>query len=274
MTTNTDGAIPELPVVGALWNYIGTDPLRNHFKPCARALHEMNPDRPPYPETWQPIDKLVRLSDARAAIADVQQKLDDMTADYMRRHREVCELKYGTGAIQQAAGAVPENMACSACLSGTLHRCLLQGKNGVRAAKVCDNCKIELYGEEQSEYNRNSVELAASPAPPKQQPVHLGGGEVGRVPQWQPIETAPEGELVVVGWLDGEDAEHPERHMFDYLEDGVWQNYFNEHEHYLIAGAARGQSEDAPYTCWFPLASIPTGQINKPAGQGMDGGKG
>lgn len=68
---------------------------------------------------------------------------------------------------------------------------------------------------------------------------------------WQPIETAPEGVLVVVSWIDADDGEA--RHNFDYLEDGVWSNYFNEHEHYMIAGVARGRSEDAPYTHWTPL---------------------
>lgn len=70
---------------------------------------------------------------------------------------------------------------------------------------------------------------------------------------WQDIETAPEGELVTVFWLVNEDPENPERYMFDYFEEGVWQNFFNEHEHRLIAGAARGRSEDAPYTHWRPL---------------------
>lgn len=72
----------------------------------------------------------------------------------------------------------------------------------------------------------------------------------------RPIDTAPEGELVVVLWLDPEDGEHPERYAFDYLEDGLWMNYFNEHEHYAIAGVARGNSEGAPYTHWWPLPVI------------------
>lgn len=68
---------------------------------------------------------------------------------------------------------------------------------------------------------------------------------------WRPIETAPKGVLVVVSWIDAEDGEA--RHNFDYLEDGVWWNYFSEHEHYMIAGVTRGRSEDAPYTHWTPL---------------------
>lgn len=76
--------------------------------------------------------------------------------------------------------------------------------------------------------------------------------------KWLPIKDAPEGELVVALWMDSDDQEHPERHNFDYLEDGVWQNYFNEHEHYLIAGVAKGRSEDAPYTHYMPLPAAPS----------------
>lgn len=68
----------------------------------------------------------------------------------------------------------------------------------------------------------------------------------------------PDREMVAVGWLDVEDHDHAERYSIDYREDGVWQCYFNEHEHYLIAGVARGNSEDAPYTHWQRIGAIPT----------------
>lgn len=67
---------------------------------------------------------------------------------------------------------------------------------------------------------------------------------------WQPIETAPEGRMVVVFWLDSDGVEC---HNFDLFDDGVWSNYFNEFEHLSIAGAACGRPEDAPYTHWTPL---------------------
>ncbi|WP_293716399.1 Lar family restriction alleviation protein, partial [Stenotrophomonas sp. UBA7606] len=44
-------------------------------------------------------------------------------------------------------------------------------------------------------------------------------------PKWQPIETAPEGRLVVVGWLDTEDSHYPENYEFDYLEGGLWAKH-------------------------------------------------
>lgn len=76
---------------------------------------------------------------------------------------------------------------------------------------------------------------------------------------WQPISTAPEGELVVVGWLDDEDTEHPERHDFDWLEDGLWQKHSADHEHFLMVAppGSRGPSEKAPYTHWQRIGAIP-----------------
>ncbi len=76
---------------------------------------------------------------------------------------------------------------------------------------------------------------------------------------WQPIETAQEGQLVVVGWLDPTDPEHPERHNFDWLEDGVWQQHFADYEHFTTCAPAgsTGPSEEAPYTHWMPIAEIP-----------------
>lgn len=53
------------------------------------------------------------------------------------------------------------------------------------------------------------VEHAASTAPPKQQPVHLVGGEGGGVPQWQPIEGCVE-------------AMAATRYHVDKTESGFW----------------------------------------------------
>lgn len=57
------------------------------------------------------------------------------------------------------------------------------------------------------------------------------------------------------------------RHMFDYLEDGVWVNYFSEHEHYSIAGVAHGLSEDAPYTHWMAMGPVPAALPPSGAGE-------
>jgi hypothetical protein len=79
---------------------------------------------------------------------------------------------------------------------------------------------------------------------------------------WRPISDAPEGVLLVVGWLDPEDTEHPERHDFDYLEDGVWQQHSNNVEHFDMCAppGSRGPSNEAPYTHFMRVAAIPTTQ--------------
>lgn len=79
----------------------------------------------------------------------------------------------------------------------------------------------------------------------------------GMVGGWMPIETAPEGQMVVVGWLDPEDPEHPERHDFDLLEDGCWQQWHERAEHVEVIGG-HGVSYTPPYTVWMPVRPIPT----------------
>ena len=80
---------------------------------------------------------------------------------------------------------------------------------------------------------RKRRDLAASTAPPKQQPVHLGGGEVGG-PQWR---------------------------------INKWGNCpLCNRDRIPSEACARVDCPDAP------RPESPTGQINKPAGQGMEGG--
>lgn len=114
----------------------------------------------------------------------------------------------------------------------------------------------EVIGSSSSTYEmarvRYAAMLDAAPGAPGQE-----AAAVQAVGAWQDIATAPEDVLVIVGWRDEEDTENPDRHMFDYLEDGVWANYFSEHEHYAIAGVAHGRSEDAPYTHWMPMGPVP-----------------
>lgn len=81
--------------------------------------------------------------------------------------------EYARAAIQ-AAGAVPEGwklvpveptiVQCEACLTEARYQF---------DHSITINAAVHLY----------RVFMAASPAPPKQQPVHLGGGEGGGVPQ-------------------------------------------------------------------------------------------
>lgn len=73
---------------------------------------------------------------------------------------------------------------------------------------------------------------------------------------WQDIATAPEGQMVVVGWFDPEDHDTPERHDFDMLEDGCWQKW-HEHAEYVEVIGGHGVSYTAPYTSWMPVPAIP-----------------
>lgn len=95
----------------------------------------------------------------------------------------------------------------------------------------------------------------AHPSPPE-----------GMVGGWMPIETAPEGQMVVVGWLDLEDAEHPERHDFDLLEDGCWRQWHERAEHVEVIGG-HGVSYTPPYTVWMPVSPIPTSSADSSKGE-------
>ncbi len=76
---------------------------------------------------------------------------------------------------------------------------------------------------------------------------------------WQPIDTAPEGRLVVVGWLDAEDSHYPENYEFDYLEDGLWAKHEDcvEHAHAVAPPGSQMPKEQPPYQWWMDLPAFP-----------------
>jgi len=78
-------------------------------------------------------------------------------------------------------------------------------------------------------------------------------------PEWQPIETAPEGRLVVVGWLDTEDSHYPENYEFDYLEDGIWAKHEDcvEHAFAVAPPGSKMPKEQPPYQWWMDLPAFP-----------------
>ena len=80
---------------------------------------------------------------------------------------------------------------------------------------------------------------------------------------WQPIETAPSDTLVVVGWLDAEDEENPERHDFDYKEDGVWVKHEDLYQEFCCVAppGSRGPKEIAPYTHWLVVPPLQTPNV-------------
>jgi len=77
--------------------------------------------------------------------------------------------------------------------------------------------------------------------------------------EWQPIETAPEGRLVVVGWLDTEDSHYPENYEFDYLEGGLWAKHEDcvEHAHAVAPPGSQMPKEQPPYQWWMDLPAFP-----------------
>jgi len=78
-------------------------------------------------------------------------------------------------------------------------------------------------------------------------------------PEWQPIETAPEGRLVVVGWLDAEDSNYPENYEFDYLEDGLWAKHEDcvQHAQAVAPPGSQMPKEQPPYQWWLDLPAFP-----------------
>jgi len=78
-------------------------------------------------------------------------------------------------------------------------------------------------------------------------------------PEWQPIETAPEGRLVVVGWMDTEDSHYPENYEFDYLEGGLWAKHEDcvEHAHAVAPPGSQMPKEQPPYQWWMDLPAFP-----------------
>ena len=82
---------------------------------------------------------------------------------------------------------------------------------------------------------------------------------------WQPIETAPEGVVVIVGWRD-KDSEYPEQYVFDCQEDGCWLTHNDSYGHFMAVGGSAaagpdatctGPSQNAPYTHWMPIQEMP-----------------
>lgn len=81
---------------------------------------------------------------------------------------------------------------------------------------------------------------------------------------WQPIDTAPDDELVVVFYLQKEGDEESDMHTLDFKEDGYWFYHGESYEHYMAVGGAgaagpdvvcTGPAEKAPYTHWKRLGT-------------------
>jgi hypothetical protein len=75
---------------------------------------------------------------------------------------------------------------------------------------------------------------------------------------WRPIETAKDGPLYMVGWIDPDDGF--DRHDIDRLEDGVWQQHADNVEHFrsCAQAGAHGPKEHPPYTHCMGIQPIPS----------------
>lgn len=88
--------------------------------------------------------------------------------------------------------------------------------------------------------------------------IHAITAALRAAPEWQPIETAPEGRLVVVGWLDAEDTHYPENYEFDYLEGGLWAKHEDcvEHANAVAPPGSQMPKEQPPYQWWMDLPAF------------------
>lgn len=101
--------------------------------------------------------------------------------------------------------------------------------------------------------------LSETPSPHCEVTITAIAAALRASPEWQPIESAPEGRLVVVGWLDTEDAHYPENYEFDYLEDGLWAKHEDcvEHAFAVAPPGSKVPKEQPPYQWWMDLPAFP-----------------
>lgn len=79
------------------------------------------------------------------------------------------------------------------------------------------------------------------------------------MPVWRPISEAPIGKLCVVGWEYSEDPDEPDRHDFDYIEDGRWVRH-DDNVDFADAVAPAGSrmpQRDPPYQWFIELPEMP-----------------
>jgi hypothetical protein len=106
----------------------------------------------------------------------------------------------------------------------------------------------------------DSIAKGADFEPDDWEPLYASPQSEGlRKDAWQPIETAPEGKLLVVAWLDKDDPDNPERHAFDFIEDDGWVRHNEDYDRFLYVATlgSTGPSAHAPYTHWIELPEVP-----------------
>lgn len=181
-------------------------------------------------------DLLIRITNCAKHWAYMAE-IDNGDAAKVEAHRHGELLAELVAALTQGAGEAVEPVA--GLLSGPVAEIVECQKMGQQTVREIDGRWRWLrYGD---------LLYTAPPAQQLQQAVARAG--------WQPISDAPEGELVVVSWLDDEDPEHPDCEDFDYLEEGVWQKHDDHYQHFLSCAppGSHGPKEQAPYTHFMRL---------------------
>lgn len=194
------------------------------------------------PHTVHPMEESFRAWSAERAAQDrkieelwkaVQGEQHDNALDYFRRGfflgGNYCK-------DQLASEASPLGHAA------TEAECVAKCLDEANVPKAEEGKPLSLWG--------RVVRYAASPPPPG-----------GRVPLtedgWEPIETAPDDELVVVFYLQKEGDEEVDMHTLDFKEEGCWFHHNDHYEHFVACAppGSIGPSENAPYTHWKRLGT-------------------
>ena len=82
--------------------------------------------------------------------------------------------------------------------------------------------------------------------------------------EWQPIETAPKGQLLIVysppTKNDWPDSIRIDFDLIDEDEGDAWYYHTERYDHFcsVAGGGMIGPSEKAPYTHWMPLPKPPS----------------
>ena len=278
MTTNTDGAMPELP------------DMPSNIGHVMRRIRACESEVPAQLVLEHALREYARAAIEQAAGAVPEGRSDK---DFAIEHAE-----YMAKAAECFMDAVnAEDVAVDAlAYADEATNPERLGENFDQAQAYRGEMTVALRGDIYEFRKRR--DRVASPAPPKQQTcvsqnaksepqtiltrtddpqkpdsVHLGGGEVGGVPQWQPIETAPKDGTDIL--LANDKAVSPAGWVSDVEHGAEWEGQIGMAGWWTLNGDAR------PPTHWMPLPPPPaprpestTGQINKPATAAQDGNHG
>jgi hypothetical protein len=111
-TTQTDlldGVVPD----GWLWRYVGNQNHPQKGELIARSFHEMNPENPSYPDTWEPVGGLISIKKVEAMLEDLLEanrkqvllEAADIVGEVYERCKETEEAHYRLSIISFKMGS-------------------------------------------------------------------------------------------------------------------------------------------------------------------------